>query len=186
MVNSWEFSENINSLFNSVSYRIGSILVDPGDYWYGFDNVEAILLTHAHFDHIYGLNEVMERNQDVRIYTNRYGLEMLKDARKNLSFYHQTPFVLNYPDCVVVVEEIGNHMQIGSSSVKAIYTPGHNPSCITWEIGDYLITGDAYIPGIKTVTNLPRGNKKLAEKSTKLILGMADNKMILPGHHIEQ
>lgn len=84
----------INSVFSSKSYRIGSILIDPGDEWEGFENVDAVLLTHAHFDHIYGLNRVVELNPEVKIFTNTAGQEALLNDRLNMSRYHETPFVL--------------------------------------------------------------------------------------------
>lgn len=46
-----------------MSYVFNDILVDPGDTWEGFNNVSSVLLTHAHFDHIYGLNELFRISQ---------------------------------------------------------------------------------------------------------------------------
>lgn len=177
-----EVASRINSVLNSVSYRIGNTLIDPGDEWEGFQDVNIVLLTHAHFDHIYGINRVIELNPEVRIYTNDYGKEMLMDSKKNLSRYHQLPFVIKKDAIIRIVEnnesiELENHIL-----AKAIFTPGHNPSCITWIIGDCLFTGDSYIPGIKTVTNLPGGNKIQALCSEKLIGQLASGFKILSGH----
>ena len=173
---------HVNSLFNSISYRFGSVLCDPGDEWEGFHNVSAVLLTHAHFDHIYGLNRVIELNPAVKVYTNETGRDILMNARKNLSFYHETPFVISNPSQIVIIEE-GVEISIGKVvTAKAFFTPGHNPSCITWLINDSLFTGDSFIPGIKTVTNLPGGNKYQAEESLALIKKLSIGKAIYPGH----
>lgn len=177
-------SLHINDLFFSVCYRIGYTLFDPGDEWDGFKGVDKVLLTHAHFDHIYGLNKLVEVNPNIKVYTNEYGRKMLLDAKMNLSLYHETPFVLNNPESIVVVENNDDIRLADDLSVKAIFTPGHNPSCITWIIKDSLFTGDAYIPGIKVVTNLPGGNKKQADDSLKLINRLAVNRQIYPGHKI--
>lgn len=177
-----------NSLFESRSYLLecDTCLVDCGDWNEGYSNIQIVLLTHAHFDHIYGLNKVIEMNPDVKIFTNQYGKEMLLDSKKNLSRYHETPFVVSNPENIEIVED-GQEVEFGEGiSAKAIFTPGHNPSCITWEIGDMLFTGDAYIPGIKVVTNLPGSNKKDAEKSLELIMKLAENHVIYPGHQIEE
>ena len=146
--------------------------------------MDKVLLTHAHFDHIYGLNKLVEVNPNIKVYTNEYGRKMLLDAKMNLSLYHETPFVLNNPESIVVVENNDDIRLADDLSVKAIFTPGHNPSCITWIIKDSLFTGDAYIPGIKVVTNLPGGNKKQADDSLKLINRLAVNRQIYPGHKI--
>lgn len=167
-----------------MSYAFDGILIDPGDVWEGFDNVSAVLLTHAHFDHVYGLNEVLRISPWVKVYTNEAGKEMLLNARKNLSFYNDSPFVFKSPDCLVVIED-GDEIEIGDGQIaKAVFTPGHNPSCITWIIGDAIFSGDSYIPGIKTATNLPEGNRLQAIESENLIKRLAIGKTIYPGHKV--
>lgn len=180
-----QFESHVNSLFNSLSYRFGLVLFDPGDEWEGFHDVSIVFLTHAHFDHIYGLNRVIELNPNVRIYTNESGREMLLNSRKNLSLYHESLFVISATSHIVTVED-DEEIEIGDGlTAKAIFTPGHNPSCITWLIGDSLFTGDSYIPRLKTVTNLPGGNKKYAEQSIELIKTLAVGRIIYPGHKVD-
>ena len=176
----------VNSIFNSMSYLIGpELAIDVGDYSPLYTCLAMVLLTHCHFDHIYGLNKVIELNPHVRIYTNESGREMLLNARKNLSFYHKSPFEISDPYHIVVVND-GDDVPLDDVlTAKAIFTPGHNPSCITWLIGANLFTGDAYIPGLKTITNLPGGNKKQAEESTKLIKRLAVGRIVYPGHKVD-
>lgn len=176
---------HINELFSSVSYRVGEVLFDPGDEWAGFHGVKAVMLTHAHFDHIYGLNKVIELNPEVEVLTNEAGRKMLLDARKNLSYYHEDSFVISKPECIRVVEDNQEIELDDSLKLTAVFTPGHNPSCITWVAADCIFSGDSYIPGIKTVTNLPGGNKKQAEESLAVISRLADGKKIYPGHEVE-
>lgn len=172
-----------NSLFNSASYYVEPYIIDPGDTWGAFTKAKAVLLTHAHFDHIYGLNKLLESNPDIVIYTNEYGAEMLMDSKKNMSKYHEYPFVLSTDRNIKLVAD-DQLVCICGLDAKAIFTPGHNPSCISWIIGDCLFTGDAYIPGIKTVTNLPGADKKKAAESEEIIRKIGVNKTIYPGHNI--
>lgn len=176
--------QHVNKLFNSVTYKIGNAIIDPGDFWSGFRNSRVVLLTHAHFDHISGLNKLIEIEPNLRVYTNSIGREMLLNAKKNLSFYHDTPFVFEYPERIICVEEDSEIYIDSKISAKAYFTPGHNPSCITWEIEDAIFTGDSFIPGIKTVTNLPHSDKRLAEISEDLIRKLALDKVIYPGHKL--
>lgn len=171
---------HVNSLFNSVSYRIGDILIDPGDEWEGFRRVKAVLLTHAHFDHIYGLNRVAELNPKVKVFTSSFGREMLMSDRKNMSHYHESPFVFEHPELVVEISE--GSLSVAGLDFEVFETPGHNPSCLTFRIGDALFTGDAYIPGVPTVTKLPGGNRPQAEKSVSRILSLGSH--IYPGHKV--
>lgn len=64
---------------------------------------------------------------------------------------------------------------------KVYHTPGHNPSCLTYEVGDYLFTGDAYIPGVKVVTTLKGGDKAKAAESVERILRLAEGKTVCAG-----
>ncbi len=176
--------KKINSFFNSISYCIGCILVDVGDYWDGFKQAEYVLLTHAHFDHIYGLNKLVDSNPKIKVFTNLSGKQMLCDAKKNLSYYHESSFVFDYPPNIVVIND-GEEVVLKNGLIaKAVFTPGHNPSCITWIIDDYVFSGDSYIPGVKVITNLPDGNKEFARQSIEKIRQLSFSKKLLPGHFI--
>lgn len=187
----------VNSVFTSRTYIVSSektlqcVIVDVGDVEPLMDylnknqlKVSSLLLTHVHFDHIYGLPELMKVYPNLPIYTNAFGVEALGNERVNMSRYHEMP--INYRgDNVRVVSE-GNRIPLFEEMEAICYeTPGHNPSCLTFEIGDYLFTGDAFIPGVEVVTNLPKGDKTLASESFKRIETLAVGKRVCPGHEIE-
>ncbi len=50
-----------------MSYAFNGILIDPGDIWADFENTKTVLLTHAHIDHIYGLNGLLKYSPDVSV-----------------------------------------------------------------------------------------------------------------------
>ena len=185
----------INSFFTSCTYVFDSEKgvcwqVDCGDVepllsLLRGKELKGVFLTHAHFDHIYGLNELLKQFPDTLVYTNECGKETLLDARKNMSLYHETPFVFEYPDNIRIIND-GDIIEFSDNLItKVIATPGHHPSCLTYIIGDAIFTGDSYIPGIKVVTNLPMGNKKRAQESIDKILAMSEGRTIYPGHYIK-
>lgn len=168
-----------------MSYVVGErSLIDAGDFRPEYTHIRQVLLTHCHMDHIYGLNRLLESSHGTPVYTNEYGRQMLLDAKKNLSYYNEAPFVFNYPDMIRTVSDGQEIVLAEKITARAIFTPGHSPSCISWMIEDALFTGDSYIPGLKTVTNLPGGDKTLAAKSELLIKGLAKEKCIFPGHKV--
>lgn len=186
----------INSLFTSCSYVIDVgedvfWLVDCGDVepfktLLEGKQLKGILITHVHFDHIYGLNYLLKLFPDTLVYTNEVGKDALLDAKKNLSYYHETPFVFEYPDNIMIVND-GDEIELSDGlKAKVMETPGHHPSCLTYVVGDAIFTGDSYIPGIKVVTNLPKGNKKQAQESLDKIMQLAENHTVYPGHYIEE
>ena len=71
---------------------------------------------------------------------------------------------------------------VSSEQAKAVFTPGHSPCCVTWIIGDAVFTGDSYIPGVKTVANIPHSDKLMAAQSESAIRQLAEHRAIYPGH----
>lgn len=181
-----------NSIFNSITWILSDSdsdyvwLVDCGDVapaleLIGKREIVGVLLTHAHFDHIYGLPELLKRFPNSKIYTNESGRETLANAKKNMSFYHESPVTVEEP-CSTFCDE-GDTITLFPDTTAIVYsTPGHHPSCLTFMVGDYLFTGDAYIPGVKVVTNLPGGNKKQAQESLERILQLTFEKIVCSGH----
>ena len=184
--------KSVNSLFSSCTYVLdgGAWLVDCGDVEPILPlldgPLQGVLLTHGHFDHIYGLNDLCGRFPEARVYCSAWAREQLFDAKLNMSFYHETPFEFAYPERIVVVED-GEIVDLGDGQkVTAVATPGHTPGCITWMTDDALFTGDAYIPEVRVVTNLPHGDKRLATKSVELIQSLAgEGRTICPGHDVD-
>ena len=182
----------VNTLFSSCTYVLdgGGSLVDCGDVEPVFSlledcSLQGVLLTHGHFDHIYGLNDLCGRFPEARVYCSEWTRQQLLDAKLNLSFYHETPFVFSYTERIVVVND-GDTVDLDDGQkVTAVATPGHTPGCMTWMTDDALYTGDAYIPGVKVVTNLPHGNKRLAANSVERILSLANTRAICPGHDVD-
>ena len=191
----------VNSVFTSRTYILtqeecSSVwLVDCGDVAPLMDVlssmgddlsiIKGVLLTHVHYDHIYGLLKLKESFPALRVYTNEYGKKALMDIQLNYSKYHNDPIV--YESENVVTCDEGTVIELFDGvQAKVYHTPGHNPSCLTYEVGDFLFTGDAYIPGIKVVTTLKGGNKVDAAESLERILRLAEGKVVCPGHEVTE
>ena len=180
----------VNTIYNSCSYVIGnddcSWIVDCGDVDRILPLIRGrlcgVLLTHAHFDHIYGLNQLLSLYRDVPVYTNAAGQETLLSDKLNFSRYYGDPFVLSRPENVAIVADGEELALFDDIKARAVYTPGHSPGCVTWIVDDAVFTGDSLIPGVKTVTNIPHSDKGLAARSECAIREMAQHRTIYPGH----
>ena len=180
----------VNTVFNSCSYVIShdgtSWLVDCGDIDKLLPLVDGrlsgVMLTHAHFDHIYGLNHLEALFPGVPVLTNAAGREALLSDKLNFSRYHEEPFILDMPEVIKVVPDGTDVKLFDGIHAQAIYTPGHSPDCVTWRVGMALFTGDSYIPGVKIVTNFPHSDKDLALRSRDRILDLAEGCQLYPGH----
>lgn len=162
-------------------------LVDVGD----FDKVREVIpnsvevrgvfITHSHFDHIYGMNELHKAFPSCKLYTSDYGKLAIYDDKKNFSRYHERSIIYEYTEVKTLRE--GDEVELYPDVNMHIYaTPGHCPSCLTYVIKSWIFTGDSFIPGVKVVTKLPKGNRSLAAESVVKIKSLSVGKIICPGH----
>lgn len=166
-------------------------LVDIGDFSLvkgvlsRYKEVKGVLLTHAHFDHIRGINDLMSAYPNIVVYTNERGKEMLYSEKLNLSRYHQMPICFN-GDKIQIIND-GEVLQLFEKErLTVLFTPGHNDSCITYYNENYVFTGDSYIPGAPVVTKLPGGKKLLSEASIQQILKLSKDRLVYAGHDVDK
>lgn len=192
-----QIKEFVNSIFTSKTYILHkrgedkAWLVDIGDVEPVVSSLEekgltvaGVFFTHAHFDHIYGLPELVNRYPQCKVYVTEYAKEGLASDKLNMSRYHETS-VTYEGDNVVVVHEGESMSLFDDEPIMEFYeTPGHNPGCLTMVLDDKIFTGDAYIPGVGANTQLPHANKELAQQSMERILKLAEGKTIYSGHKV--
>lgn len=182
----------VNSIMSSMTYVLseddcdGVWLVDCGDInsiqaSIGSNYIKGVLLTHAHYDHIYGLPFLLSQYPDCVVLTNKAGEMSLASAKLNLSKYQGAPIEISASRIQIVSD--GDVVKLFPGYQTRVFeTPGHNPSCLCFQIEDILFTGDAYIPGLPVVTNLPGGNKEQANVSKLRIESMISGRNVYPGH----
>lgn len=185
----------VGKVMDSIVYALSDgishdyYLVDIGDFKAARSilpqnaNVRGVFITHGHHDHIFGINALKKAYPDCVVYASEECARMLASAKLNLSLYLEMP--MEYTGEVTVLRD-GDEVELFDGiTLTAIATPGHNHSCLCFEVEDYLFTGDSYIPGVKVVTNLPGGNKKQAQESVEKILKHAKGRTVCPGHEVK-
>ncbi len=189
-----QLKQVVNSCFSSNTYILSkeherlAWLVDCGDAmpvirWCEENGKEVagVFLTHTHFDHIYGLNDLLVHNPRLKVYTSENGSIGLKSPRFNLSLFHEHAFT--YEGETVMLHNKARVKLYSDMELHVFDTPGHDWSCLSYRVGEYLFTGDSYIPGMKVVTNFPKSNKQQAQESLNKILQMTTScRYICPGH----
>jgi len=184
----------VNEIFTSNTYIVYDVeydycwLVDIGDFKRIADvippkiKIKGVFLTHTHFDHIYGINQLYDVFPDIAVYVSYEGNEALFSAKKNLSKYHDSP--LEYKGSNVMLISDGNTIKLFPGVLlKAVATPGHTSDSMSFLIEDkYLFTGDAFIPGVKVVTKLPNGNRSQAQHSREVLQALSERRIVCPGH----
>ena len=144
--------------------------------------IKGVFLTHAHYDHIHGINEVMKAFPDCEIFCSEDTKQGLYNEKLNLSFYHEEPITLKSG----MVTTSGNNESVKlfeNCHLKILETHGHNSGSLSFIVSNYFFTGDSYIPNIPVVTKLKGGNKEANLRSLALIYSSCYGDTILcPGH----
>lgn len=180
-----------NTYFYIDSHSKSGFLIDPGaqagviydviirNGW----NIEKILLTHGHFDHI-GAAEVLREKLIAPIYIYPSDARYLTDPYLNLSANSGQPITVSH------YEELydGEIIRLKANSgfyLKVIHTPGHTPGSVTFyspEENAAFVGDSLYQHGVG-LTTFPGGNRRELEESiVNKILTLPDNTILLSGH----
>lgn len=143
-------------------------------------SVSAIVLTHGHFDHIMGVNELRDAT-GVKVYALDKEDKLLKDAHLNSSESIRRPYT-------VVADELlkdGQEVSIDGLTFKVIATPGHTVGscCYYFEKDGVMLTGDTLFAGSIGRTDLPTGNEKAIMDSVHMLMETIPKDVkVYPGH----
>lgn len=163
-----------------------AVIVDPGTYDESlFEFLEenknkerAVLITHAHFDHIGGA-ELLREKTGVKIYSSKEDAPALNDRSLNLSGRFCREIYEFNPDITL---SDGQEFLVGDLKFKALLTPGHTAGSCCYLIGDNLFSGDMLFLETIGRTDLPGNRHDLVNDSLKKLAGLQDNVNVFPGH----
>lgn len=142
-------------------------------------DIEYIVLTHGHGDHIGGVNEI-KNSLNVPVLAHSGDLDLLVDGSKNYSSLMTFGTVELRPDKLV---NDGDFIEFGELKAKVIHTPGHTRGGICLLIDNYLFTGDTLFQRSIGRTDLVGGDyDTLIESIKNKLLVLPDETIVLPGH----
>ena len=143
---------------------------------------EYIILTHEHFDHCWGVNDMRKVYPNVKLMCSQICSEAIQDKKKNYSVFHQQPgFDLQPAD--IVLEDVGWMVNWNCYQIRFEPAQGHSAAGIIFFIDKYVFTGDTLIKDIKTVTKLKTASKeKLKDSLLMLEKEKGKNLIVCPGH----
>lgn len=138
--------------------------------------VDGIVLTHAHFDHIAGV-DVLAKKYHCPLYVNEFDVPLLRDPSLNFSLGEKI-IVDTKPEILMP----GNQT-IGSFDLRIIDAPGHSEGCsmILWD--NNLFCGDVVFQGSIGRTDLATSSNTKMMQSLRMMKDTLDPELILyPGH----
>ena len=142
-----------------------------------YEKVEAVLLTHAHFDHIKGVDSITE-TYSVPVYVHQSEVSFLQDPALNasLSFYET---IVCHSKAIGIQE---GKLSIGKFDIDVYHTPGHTCGSCCFRIENHLFSGDTLFQGSIGRMDLPTGSVMQMKESLRKLAALEDDLPVYPGH----
>ena len=138
--------------------------------------VDGIVLTHAHFDHIAGVDALVKKYQ-CPLYINDLDIPLLTDPHLNFSFGE--PIVVKTKPTVL---KPGKNT-IGAFELRAIDAPGHSEGCTMLQWDNNLFCGDVLFQGSIGRTDLATSSNTKMMQSLRMIKETLSPELVVyPGH----
>ncbi len=139
----------------------------------------VVVLTHAHFDHISALNEVLAV-YPVPVYLHRADVPFAFSPMNAMPPYRPTA----RPASLVTDKADGDTLEYGGLSARLIHTPGHTPGgwCLYFEKHSVLVAGDTLFAGSIGRTDFPGGSMEEMEASLQRLKALPDDTKVMCGH----
>lgn len=142
----------------------------------------AILLTHAHFDHIGAVDQLREKYR-IPVYLHEQEADWLTDPEKNGSAFFPVDRVTQKPADHLFKEE--RELEIGTFHLHVFRTPGHSPGSVSYYSRNdgIVFAGDTLFAGSIGRTDLPGGDHDVLLNSiASKLLTLPEETIVAPGH----
>ena len=162
-----------------------ALIIDPADILPNLDEIltqndctlDAIVLTHAHFDHISGVDKIVNKfGCDVYLNPNEFDFLLDPDLNSSSAFYMDVTCNANAKPLIEGKNEIAGF------EVEAIYCPGHSIGSTVLKIEDCLFTGDVLFQGSIGRMDLATGSVTSMKQSLKKLAQFNKDYKVYPGH----
>lgn len=142
---------------------------------------QVVYLTHAHFDHIAGLDELRKVFPGVPVAVHGLEAPWLSDAQANLSHWGAAP--VRVGDAELRVAE-GDELALGALKFRVLHTPGHSPGSVSYHFYEEaeVIGGDVLFRGGVGRWDFPGCDRDALRRSLARLTDLPDETRVRPGH----
>ncbi len=139
--------------------------------------VDAVLLTHAHFDHLLAVRAIQEATGAL-LYVHEADAPALADAGLSLIPSHRLPYTLTADRLL----RDGDDITVGALTLRVLHTPGHTAGSCCYRVGDTLIAGDTLLAGSIGRTDFPGGDMRQMLASLRRLAELPETMQVIAGH----
>ena len=164
-------------------------LVDPAVYEpqvedvmkeIGIKNLQYILLTHGHFDHILGVNGFLKNHPEAKVVIHREDEAFLTDPVLSHTFKHG---LTQEPIKADIIVEDGDVLAFDDTEFKVVHTPGHTRGSVVYLLDDLMFSGDTLFQLSCGRTDFPESDPAAMGPSLQKLAALEGNYHVLPGHN---
>lgn len=145
----------------------------------GDTDLQYILLTHGHFDHIGGVRDI-KKEYGCKVVISSVDAPMLSSGKASLAAFCGAEQNDTEPDITV---QDGDEIELGTLKIKVLSTPGHTSGSVCYVVGDALFSGDTLFYCSCGRTDFPTGSSDDMIKSLKKLASLDDNYKVYTGHN---
>ena len=138
--------------------------------------IEAVLLTHGHFDHVGGVEKIVEETH-CALWMHRADWEK---APAPINSYLYPLANDDFTDISFCAE--GDTIQAAGVTFAVLETPGHTEGSVCYRCDGAIFTGDTLFAGSCGRTDLPGGDPKAMRASLQRLAALTGDAHIFPGH----
>ena len=138
--------------------------------------VEAVLLTHGHFDHVGGVEEIVNAT-GCALWMSEGDWSQFRNPVTAYFFPLANSDFTEISFC-----EEGERISAGGLTFRVLATPGHTHGSVCYLCEDALFSGDTLFAGSCGRTDLPGGSWKTIVESLKRLAELEGNFTVYPGH----
>ncbi len=141
--------------------------------------VRSILLTHAHPDHVNGLEELLD-GAETKAYLHADEMVYMRESAAH--FRVPVHFLERHAADIHLVQD-NEEIPLGKATVRCIHTPGHTPGSQCFLAGNHLFSGDTLFVGACGRVDLPGGDPaKMWWSLNRRLRALEDDILLYPGH----
>ena len=130
--------------------------------------LEAILLTHGHFDHVGAVRD-LAADTGCQVWLCAEDLALPTNLTAG-------------PLCYTNTYAEGTGLHLAGLDISVLQTPGHTPGSVCLIMEDTLFSGDTLFAGSCGRTDLPCGDSRAMRDSLRRLAALSENYRVCPGH----